>query len=151
MPRELRPCGTRAAHARHVRHGDEPCDPCRDAYLEEQAGLRQARRDDPKAARARKRVPRTPTVKPAPYRRVVFPTLDADTFAGAPCHTEDENLWEPARDGESDRAARVRWREAAELCELCPAFDACARLADAQLRLDGVWAGRVPRIRGERR
>ncbi|GLB62693.1 hypothetical protein NCCP2495_05710 [Dietzia sp. NCCP-2495] len=85
-----------------------------------------------------------------PVSRVVFPRLRAETFAEAPCHTEDENLWEPVRDGEPDKAARVRWREAAELCGYCPALDACARLADAQESLSGVWAGRVPRIKGER-
>ena len=85
-----------------------------------------------------------------PVSRVVFPALRAETFAEAPCHTEDENLWEPVRDRESDKAARVRWREAAELCGHCPALDACARLADAQGYLVGVWAGRVPRIKGER-
>lgn len=85
-----------------------------------------------------------------PQSRVVFPTLRAETFAEAPCHKEEENLWEAARDGEPDKAARVRWREAAELCGYCPALAACARLADAQESLAGVWAGRVPRIKGER-
>lgn len=81
---------------------------------------------------------------------VVFPTLPCDTFAEAPCHTEGENLWEPARDEEPDKVARERWIEAAELCGYCPVLDACARLADAQESLAGVWAGRVPRIKGER-
>ena len=31
MSRELKPCGTRAAYQRHMRAGEEPCDPCRDA------------------------------------------------------------------------------------------------------------------------
>ena len=81
---------------------------------------------------------------------VHFPTLGGDTFQQAPCHTEDENLWEPKRDREPYRDVLARWREAAELCEWCPALAACARLADAQPRLDGVWAGRVPRLRGQR-
>lgn len=85
-----------------------------------------------------------------PQSRVVFPTLPGETFAQAPCHTEEENLWEAARDGEPDKVARERWREAAELCGYCPALAACARLADAQSSLAGVWAGRVPRLRGER-
>ena len=86
-----------------------------------------------------------------PASRVVFPRLAADTFNRVPC-TEDpeDNLWEPTRDGEPDKAARERWREAAELCGYCPALGACARLADAQESLAGVWAGRVPRIKGER-
>ena len=81
---------------------------------------------------------------------VYFPTLGGDTFQQAPCHMEDENLWEPKRDREPYRDVLERWREAAELCEWCPALAACARLADAQPRLDGVWAGRVPRLRGQR-
>lgn len=31
MSRDLKPCGTRAAYQRHMRAGEEPCDPCRDA------------------------------------------------------------------------------------------------------------------------
>lgn len=85
-----------------------------------------------------------------PVSRVSFPRLAAETFDRAPCHTEDENLWEPARDREPDKVARERWREAAELCGYCPVLDACARLADAQESLAGVWAGRVPGIKGER-
>lgn len=81
---------------------------------------------------------------------VVFPTLPGETFAEAPCHTEGENLWEAARDGEPDKVARERWVEAAELCGYCPALAECARLADAQESPAGVWAGRVPRIPGER-
>ena len=81
---------------------------------------------------------------------VYFPTLGGDTFQQAPCHMEDENLWEPKRDREPYRDVLARWREAAELCEWCPALAACARLADAQPRLDGVGAGRVPRLRGQR-
>ena len=81
---------------------------------------------------------------------VYFPTLGGDTFQQAPCHMEEENLWESRRDREPEQKARERWREAAELCGYCPALAACARLADAQPRLDGVWAGRVPRARGER-
>ncbi len=29
-PRTLAPCGTTAAYARHLRHGEQPCDACRD-------------------------------------------------------------------------------------------------------------------------
>jgi hypothetical protein len=28
MPRQLRPCGTRAAYVRHQRHGEDPCEKC---------------------------------------------------------------------------------------------------------------------------
>lgn len=78
---------------------------------------------------------------------VFFPTLSGDTFQEAPCHTEGENLWEPARDREPEWAAQERWIEAAQLCGYCPALAACARLADAQGEPAGVWAGRVPRVR----
>lgn len=32
MPRELQPCGTYAAHRRHVRNGEEPCEVCKAVY-----------------------------------------------------------------------------------------------------------------------
>lgn len=41
--RKLKPCGTRAAHERHRRNGETPCDPCRDAERQEQRD-RRARR-----------------------------------------------------------------------------------------------------------
>lgn len=28
MPRQLKPCGSRAAYVRHQRHGETPCDAC---------------------------------------------------------------------------------------------------------------------------
>ena len=31
MPRDLKPCGTQAAYKRHLRHGEEPCDACKEA------------------------------------------------------------------------------------------------------------------------
>lgn len=34
-PRELKPCGTRAAYDRHRRNGETPCDDCRDAANEQ--------------------------------------------------------------------------------------------------------------------
>lgn len=30
--RQLEPCGTLAAHRRHQRNGERPCDACRDIY-----------------------------------------------------------------------------------------------------------------------
>lgn len=30
-PRELKPCGTPAAYRRHIKRGEEPCEPCRAA------------------------------------------------------------------------------------------------------------------------
>jgi hypothetical protein len=35
-PRELRPCGTRAAYRRHHRHGEPACEKCRRAERERQ-------------------------------------------------------------------------------------------------------------------
>ena len=32
MPFELKPCGTDAAYRRHRRHGEKPCDTCREAH-----------------------------------------------------------------------------------------------------------------------
>lgn len=34
MTRELKPCGTPAAYRRHLRHGEYPCEACREAELE---------------------------------------------------------------------------------------------------------------------
>src|SRR5919108_5116863 len=31
MPRELKPCGTTAAYARHLKNNEESCTPCREA------------------------------------------------------------------------------------------------------------------------
>ncbi len=35
-PRTPAPCGTYAAYRRHQRHGDRPCDACRETYNEHQ-------------------------------------------------------------------------------------------------------------------
>lgn len=34
MTHKLKPCGTPAAYARHLYHGEEPCTPCRAAASE---------------------------------------------------------------------------------------------------------------------
>lgn len=47
MARPLAPHGTVAAYKRHLRHGEEPCVPCRDAK-------RDARRQEYRASRGRK-------------------------------------------------------------------------------------------------
>lgn len=39
-PRELQPCGTPAAWHRHKRHGETPCDPCREAMSAHVMNLR---------------------------------------------------------------------------------------------------------------
>lgn len=36
----LAPCGTRSAHARHIRWGEEPCNRCKDAQAAARAKLR---------------------------------------------------------------------------------------------------------------
>ncbi|MEV4671007.1 hypothetical protein AB0K34_05070 [Actinomadura sp. NPDC049382] len=36
MAREPKPCGTRAAYMRHLRHGEEPCRACKDAQNDAQ-------------------------------------------------------------------------------------------------------------------
>ena len=42
-PRQLQPCGTRAAYIRHRRAGEKPCDPCREAAnAAQQARLKRA-------------------------------------------------------------------------------------------------------------
>lgn len=38
MPRELKPCGTRAAYARHKRNGETPCAECVDANRSRRRG-----------------------------------------------------------------------------------------------------------------
>ena len=42
-PKPVRPCGTLAAHRRHVRHGEAPCAACRAAYNAEHRRLYAAR------------------------------------------------------------------------------------------------------------
>lgn len=44
MGRELKPCGTEAAHRRHLRAGEEPCEPCRDAHAADMAERRRLSR-----------------------------------------------------------------------------------------------------------
>lgn len=43
MPRDLAPCGTRAAYRRHRRAGETPCEPCRLAAAEHNAAMRAKR------------------------------------------------------------------------------------------------------------
>ena len=38
------PCGTPAAYARHLRHGETPCQPCRAAEMERQAKYRRPKK-----------------------------------------------------------------------------------------------------------
>lgn len=73
------------------------------------------------------------------------------TLDDAICIKEGPELWEPVREDETQGDARDRWIEAAQLCELCPAFDPCDQLAESQETPLGVWAGRLPRLPGERK
>ena len=38
MARDLKPCGTTAAYQRHLRHGETPCDACREANNAQNCG-----------------------------------------------------------------------------------------------------------------
>jgi hypothetical protein len=51
--RRLAPCGTRAAYARHLFHGEEPCVPCLDANAAD-TREREARRRDQKRPNRRR-------------------------------------------------------------------------------------------------
>jgi len=44
VPRQLMPCGTNAANARHRRHGEKPCDACLQARRAYIAGWKRSRR-----------------------------------------------------------------------------------------------------------
>lgn len=43
-PNELAPCGTRAAYRRHLAHGEDPCDDCKDGNRVEERERGRARR-----------------------------------------------------------------------------------------------------------
>lgn len=47
---ELQPCGTNAAYARHIKHGEVPCDACRAAHA---ADVAKYRPEKPKVKRKR--------------------------------------------------------------------------------------------------
>lgn len=42
-PRQLQPCGTTAAYARHIRHGETPDQACKDAHAAWQRAYHQRR------------------------------------------------------------------------------------------------------------
>lgn len=56
MARELKPCGTHAAYRRHLRAGEQPCEPCRAAAREQKNARKQAQREAA-AAEAQAAVP----------------------------------------------------------------------------------------------
>ncbi len=43
MGRDVKPCGTEAAHRRHLRHGEEPCAACKEAHRRRMDRDRRAR------------------------------------------------------------------------------------------------------------
>jgi hypothetical protein len=63
---ELKPCGTRAAYARHLRYGENPCGPCRDANN----AYATSRKKDPgsQPARSSQWTKRNATSRPVPVR-----------------------------------------------------------------------------------
>lgn len=50
MARELKPCGTWAAYKRHLRAGETPCEPCRQAARDQKNDRNEARRRARQAA-----------------------------------------------------------------------------------------------------
>lgn len=69
MPRDLKPCGTRAAYQRHKRRGEEPCEACAEA-------LRAHYRVD---------VPKPRTVKPCGTRAAYQRHVEAGETPCEPC------------------------------------------------------------------
>lgn len=126
---QLQPCGTAAAHKRHLRHGEDPCPECVDAYNEAQA------------RRRRRRLTGGPTID-----------WDDAAFEQAACHP-----WNGSHDSrnryESDRAFNARLDTARRICRTCPAATDCLRraryLEASHIRIDGIFAGRHYRYGGD--
>lgn len=57
VPKELRPCGTNAAYARHKRKGEYPCTACLEAHAEDVAKAKV--RNNGKASRSGRRLVRS--------------------------------------------------------------------------------------------
>ena len=164
MPRELKPCGTRAAYQRHRRAGEEPCDPCREAMraanrqFEESRPPRKRNRRELKpcgtrAAYARhRRNGETPCdACRAAYSEYInaykkrkrspgLPVSSPEDAHKAPCvDPRNGYVWDPVRDDETPGQARVRQAEAVVLCRTaCPVFAWCYESAP---RSGGVVAG----------
>lgn len=92
MARELRPCGTHAAYARHLRNNEEPCGPCKAANLERvyNAPSGKAREIDPRnreiKAMDRLLAERPPQIEWRKDRRGIFRAVSVDDP-----HTETAN------------------------------------------------------------
>lgn len=132
----LKPCGTLAAHMRHIRAGETPCQPCRQVYLARQQTYRERRRERRHA---------TPAPQPPVDSRRPMPTPEPGVFDRAACRP-----WTGSHDsrrrGESDKQWRDRLGQARAVCGTCPARAACREQADTYRAtgrgLDGIFAGR---------
>lgn len=142
----LSPCGTRTAYKRHRRHGEDPCDACREAsrianrkYGEQyNEKRRERRRLEGKAQRAAK-TPRDPATLVVDMPKVVQGPQGV-----GPCAVPANGfVWDPKRDDETPRQARERHRVARAICvTACPVFARCHGEAP---RAGGVVAGVIGR------
>lgn len=134
----LQPCGTDAAHARHIRRGEPPCEECRVARNEAQARRRR--------------------------RRLRLAHNEAEPDLDTPTGWDDEELdqaacrpWTGSHDSrhttETDREFNVRLAAARLVCRACPASTDCLRraryLEASHIRIDGIFAGRHYRYGGD--
>lgn len=132
---KLKPCGTAAAHMRHLRNSETPCQACVDAYNEAQARRRRHR------LRATDREANLDTTT----------GWDETAFTQAACHP-----WTGSHDSrnqhETDREFNTRLADARTICRTCPASADCLRRARYMVahhtRIDGIFAGRHYRYGG---
>src|SRR5699024_2530765 len=142
MSRELKPCGTRSAYDRHRQRGEKPCGACVEA----------TRLTFREASAKRRRAMELPAVE----LKVVARAADG---VGPCAMPEDGMLWDPRDDGfrwrrqcggEDRFHARARWRTARRVCLTeCPVFSECKK--EQPVNATAVWAGRIPRVKGERK
>ena len=170
MPREVKPCGTRAAYLRHRKAGEEPCGPCLEAMREANRRFSQSRTPRPRKVRVLKPCGTAAAYmrhkkageescgpcreawseyindynkKKRPPRGGSLPVSSPEGAHRAPCFG-NPGLWDPRGEFESDESVRVRWREAAGLCvSACPVLAHC-RQSRELAGGGGVWAGQVP-------
>ena len=133
MSRELKPCGTRSAYDRHRRRGEKPCDACVEAN----------RLTFREASAKRRRAMELPAVE----LKVVARAADG---VGPCAMPENGFLWDPQYEDETRFQARARWRTARRVCLTeCPVFSECKK--EQPVNATAVWAGRIPRVKGERK
>ena len=137
MPREVKPCGTRAAYLRHRKAGEEPCGPCVEAMREANRRFSQSRTPRPRKVRVlkpcgtaaaygrHKKAGEEPcgpcrqawsdyindyNKKKRPPRGGSLPVSSPEGAHRAPCFG-NPGLWDPRGEFESDESVRVRcWR-----------------------------------------